>query len=102
MLNPSPPAKFDFYGAVKMLHDHQTGHAVIMHYNTEKKVEKANSLDTYLRARTIIGHHLVFDITCVCEPRNKDLAPAFVPFIGDLPLSYSYVDVNTCMVQGSA
>jgi hypothetical protein len=81
MLNPAPSAKFDFFAAVKMIHDHSSGHAAIAHYASEKKVEKANSLDTYLRARTIIGHHLVFDTNCVCEPCNKEFAPAFVKSI---------------------
>jgi len=38
-------------------------------------------LDQFYRAKCQVFHGMVFDTNCVCEPRNKELVPAYVFYV---------------------
>jgi hypothetical protein len=76
-LNPSGRERFSFRAAVDMIATHGSGVAAITALQpTVPALEKIGYRDQFLRAKTTIAHHIIFDATGSCEPRNRDTVPA--------------------------
>lgn len=75
MLSGGSNQRFSFKAAVDLITAHGSAFAAIDAWSTVPS-ESQSYRDQFLRVKASIAHHIIFDMSGQCEPRNRDNAPA--------------------------
>ncbi len=66
-------------------------------YAANVNVAKVGYMDLFQRTKCLIRNHMIFDISCTCEPLNKEFAPKYVLPVLCVSYVYKYIYICVCV-----